>query len=249
MKRLSRMHRGQHLSDLVRLRQAAYRLFGAMLLSPNEERLRAVSTVAGELDRHSGAMASFPVYPQWKRLMRSLSALDGPRLGELGEEYVRLFMHHPERTPCLPYESVYVDPGGQAVGWVTTMVEREYAAAGLSLSPSLKDLPDHAAVELEFMAYLCAQEVSAWERESLTEGIRALELQASFLERHLARWLPQWATEVEALAGEGIYSQVAATAGAFVGQDGDLLKVLLQRLRRLSGAAPEPATEEGAYLG
>lgn len=135
------------------------------------------------------------------------------------------------------------------MGWVATLVEREYAAAGLSLSPSLKDLPDHAAVELEFMAYLCAQEASAWERESLTEGIRALELQVSFLERHLVRWLPLWATGVEALAGEGIYSQVAATAGAFVGQDGDLLKVLLQRLRRLSGAVPEPAAGEGAYLG
>jgi anaerobic sulfite reductase subunit A len=227
----------------------AYRLFGAMLLPPNEERLRAVAAIAGELDRHSEAMVSFPIYSHWKRMLGSLSALDGHWVGELGEEYVRLFMHHPERTPCLPYESVYVDRGGQAVGWVTTLVEREYAVAGLSLSPSLKDLPDHAAVELEFMAFLCAQEAGAWERESLTEGIRALERQASFLDRHLGRWFPQWATEVETLAGEGIYPLMAATAGAFVGQDGDLLEVLLRRLRRLPGAVPEPAAEEGAHLG
>lgn len=237
------------LVEMARLRQVAYRLFGTMLLSPNEERLRTVAAVASELDRHSEAMVSFPVYPQWKRVLGSLSALDSEQVRGLEEEYVRLFMHHPEHTPCLPYESVYVDPGGQAVGQVITLVEREYAAAGLSLSPSLKDLPDHAAVELEFMAFLCAQEADAWERESLTEGVQALERQASFLERHLVRWFPRWAGEVETLAGEGIYYLVAAAAGAFVGQDGDLLKVLLQMLRRLPGAAPGPAAEESVHLG
>ena len=129
------------------------------------------------------------------------------------------------------------------------MVEREYATAGLSLSPSLHDMPDHVAVELEFMAFLCAQEASAWEREALAEGIQAIERQESFLERHLARWLPQWAKELGAVAGDGVYSLTAATAGSFVCQDNDLLKAVLERMRRLSGATLEPAVRDNGHLG
>ncbi len=145
-------------------------------------------------------------------------------------------MHSAEGTPCLPYESVYVDPGRQAAGWIVALLEREYAAAGLALAPSLKDLPDHVAVELEFMAFLCAQEADAWNREAVREGIQALERQAAFLDKHLARWLPEWARQVARANGEGIYPVVTETVRAFTSHDQDLISTLSDRLVRMPEA-------------
>jgi len=213
----------------------AYRLFSSALLYPEEGRLKTIAAVAGELHEQSHAMVKFIFFPQWQRFLTSLAEL--PSHHALEEEYVRVFMHSPERAPCLPYESVYADPGGQAAGWVVALLEREYAAAGLALSPSLKDLPDHVAVELEFMAFLCSQEADAWNRAVVKEAVQTLERQAAFLSKHLARWFPEWARRVATANGEGIYSVVAETTRAFISHDQDLISILLERFRRMPETA------------
>lgn len=224
-----------HLEDLAHWRQLAYRLFSAMLLYPDEERLKTITTAAAELHKQSDSMVRFTFFSQWQRLLTSLA--DFTDHHALGEKYVGLFMHSPERAPCLPYESVYVDPGGQAAGWIVALLEREYATAGLALSPSLKDLPDHVAVELEFMAFLCGQEADAWNREVVKEGVQALERQAVFLERHMTRWFPEWARQVATADGEGIYSVAAETARGFMSHDQDLIGSLLDKFRRMPKVA------------
>ncbi len=153
-----------------------------------------------------------------------------------------MFMHSPERAPCLPYESVYLDPGGQAAGWIVALLEREYAVAGLALSPSLKDLPDHVAVELEFMAFLCGQEADAWNNGAVEDSVQFLEHQATFLDRHLSRWFPEWARQVTTADSKGIYSVVAETAWAFISHDQDLISSLLDKFRRMLETAQARAT-------
>ncbi|MFQ5996655.1 MAG: molecular chaperone [Dehalococcoidales bacterium] len=224
-----------HLEDLARWRQLVYRLFSSTLLYPDEGRLKTITAVTASLHKQSDSAVRFSFFPQWQRLLTSLADL--PNHHTLEEKYVRVFMHSPEGAPCLPYESVYVDPGGQAAGWIVAMLEREYAAAGLAISPSLKDLPDHVAVELEFMASLCRQEADAWNRKVLKEGVQTLECQANFLDRHLSRWLPEWARQVTIADGEGIYSVVAETARAFISHDQDLIDSLLDQFQRMPEAA------------
>jgi anaerobic sulfite reductase subunit A len=223
-----------HVKELAGLRQVVYRLLSSTLLYPDEQRLKAMGAAAAALYKQSDSAVMFAFFPRWERLLTSLADLPGHHV--LEEEYVRVFMHSPEVAPCLPYESVYVDPGRQATGWVMTMLEREYAVAGLALSPSLKDLPDHAAVELEFMAFLCSQEADAWSREAAKDGAQTLERQAAFLDRHLARWFPQLARQVVAADGEGIYSVVAETARDFISHDQDLIATLLDKFRRMPEA-------------
>ena len=233
-----------HLEDLASLRQLAYRLFSSALLYPEEGRLNAVAAAAVEMRQQSHSTARFAFFPQWKRLLTALADLKGHRI--LGEEYMRVFQHSPGGTPCLPYESVYVDPGRQAAGWVMVLLQQEYAAAGLAVSPAMNEPPDHVAVELEFMAFLCGQEAEAWGREAMTDSARALERQAAFLRRHLGLWFPELAQRVATADGQGLYSVVAETAKAFISHDQDLIAVLLDRLRQGQSLAQGAAGEKPA---
>ncbi len=224
-----------HLQNLTQWRQLTYRLFSSLLLYPDEERLETIATAAAALREQSSSTVMFAFFPQWQRLLVSLADL--PDHHTLGGEYVRVFMHSPQGTPCLPYESAYVDPGRQTTGWLVALLEQEYSAAGLDLSPLLKDLPDHAAVELEFMSFLCGQEADAWNREIIKDGVQTLERQAAFLDRHLTRWFPEWAQQVAAADDEGIYAVVTETAQAFVNHDQGLICGLLDRFQKVPKAA------------
>ncbi|MFQ5990008.1 MAG: molecular chaperone [Candidatus Methylomirabilales bacterium] len=216
------------VADLARFRQAAYRLFSTMLLYPDEKRLKTVTTVAGELEKQADFLATFSFFIQWKELLDVLQNLGGLKSATVQEQYVQIFMVNPEYAPCLPYESAYAEEGSNP-GWTAVMLEREYAAAGLSLAASLREAPDHAAVEFEFMAFLCNQEASAWEATRLNEGVTALKRQTTFLEQHLSRWLPALAKRVSGKDPSGLYATVTRAAEAFIAHDRGLVEALVER--------------------
>ncbi len=83
-----------------------------------------------------------------------------------------------------------------ASGRTALQLDRNYAVTGFSISYSLIEVPDHVAVELEFMSFLCDQEASAWERKRLNNGVDALKRQVAFLEGYLNRWFPALARAV-----------------------------------------------------
>lgn len=227
--------RNMHPARLARLRQLAYILLSLLICYPDERRRRAIAMTTAILRESSIEMLRFAFFPQWQRLLDAIADMDCcPPLG-LEEEHIRIFMHNAERAPCLPYESVYVDPEGWTAGWVVAQVEEEYAAAGLSLSPSAKERPDHGAVELQFMGFLCEQEACAWDAGDRQEAARALRRQAGFLDRHLLRWFPEWAGQVIVLSDGGTYSLVGEAAHSFVSHDRDLISILLERVQRTCG--------------
>ncbi len=225
------------LADLARFRQAAYRLFSTMLLYPEEERLKTVVAVAGELADQADFLSAFSFFIQWRELLDVLQGLTSLNPATVEEQYVHVFMVSPGYAPCLPYESAYVEAGG-APGWTVVEVEREYAAAGLSISPSLKEAPDHAAVELEFMSFLCSQEASAWEARHLDEGIEALKRQSAFLEGHLGRWFPVFVRRVAEKDSNKIYAAVTKAAEAFISHDRGLVEALVDRFESRAETPP-----------
>jgi nitrate reductase assembly molybdenum cofactor insertion protein NarJ len=174
------------LADLARFRQAAYRLFSTMLLYPEEERLRTVTAVVGELADQADFLAAFSFFIQWRDLLDVLQGLTALEPATVQEQYVHIFMANPHYAPCLPYESVYAEAEGPS-GWTAVELERVYAAAGLALASSLREAPDHAAVELEFMSFLCKQEACAWEARQLEKGIDARGLVAALADRYESR--------------------------------------------------------------
>ncbi len=225
------------IADLARFRQAAYRLFSTMLLYPDEERMKTVTTVAGELRDQTDFLATFSFFIQWRELLDVLQGLSGVNTAAIQEECVQIFMVNPDYAPCLPYESAYAEEGSNP-GWTAVELEREYAAAGLALGSSLREAPDHAAVELDYMSFLCKEEACAWEARHLAKGIEALERQASFLEQHLSRWFPTFARRIAEKDHSGIYATVTKAAQAFISHDRALVEALIDRFESRAGVLP-----------
>ena len=102
------------------------------------------------------------------------------------EGHCRLFLGS---APCPPNETAWGDArrlGAQPVELAD--IRGFYRAFGFDLAPSLHDMPDHASVELEFLAALLVKAAYAtlegWdEQRDLTLGAAR-----TFLEQHLGRW-------------------------------------------------------------
>ena len=215
-----------HLRDLIRWRQAIYRLLGALFLYPDRERLDSLMVTAGELRNESDSLAAFPFFGPWHRLLTVLCGLAQVSAAEIEGEYVRLFLVNPEAPP---YESFYLDPKRKIAGWIAAQLAHEYADLGLTLSPGRQEVPDHVSVELELMAFLCGLEMQAWQREIPEDGTEILERQRAFLDDHLGNWCPVFAQQVVAASRGNLYAVVAEATNAFLVHDRDLVALLLHR--------------------
>jgi putative dimethyl sulfoxide reductase chaperone len=114
---------------------------------------------------------------------------------DLRIEYNRLFVG-PNSLPCPPYESVYRRDRRQSdIGMLMAPssldVKKRYEEAGLQISKSFTDLPDHIAVELEFMSYLCEKEALA--TGSGDDETMWAKRQQEFWNLHLKPWVVPFA--------------------------------------------------------
>jgi TorA maturation chaperone TorD len=215
------------LAELARFRQAAYKLFGAVLLYPAEERLTTLIVVARELEPQSAPFAGLAFFPQWTRFLTSLVHRGEPGTSDLEQAYLDLFVVN-QKVPL--YESGFLTPDNPAL--TMAALDGEYRAAGLSVAESFKEPPDHAAVELEFMSFLCGKEAEAWTAESVKDVVRHLKAEARFLDRQLSRWFPAFTEQVARHAGESLYTSVTRAAHAFIGHDQGLLAALIAEYRQ-----------------
>ncbi|HZW55846.1 MAG TPA: molecular chaperone TorD family protein [Nitrososphaerales archaeon] len=144
----------------------------------------------------------------------------------LAFEYNRLFVG-PERLPCAPYESVHrKDRSEMEIGTVLGPsafdVQRRYSEAGVETSKNFKDLPDHIAVELEFMHHLCSKELAS---ENTDEAEIFRRMQEEFVEIHLAPWVFAFADKMTCSTNSPFYRKLAWVLRDFVGDEQDYLGV------------------------
>lgn len=78
------------------------------------------------------------------------------RVNALWEHYIPLFEAGTVEAP--PYASVYLDNEAQVMGRETFAVKVFYERSGYGLEERSEHLPDHLAVELEFMALMARDE-------------------------------------------------------------------------------------------
>lgn len=112
----------------------------------------------------------------------------------LAVEYTRLFVNAVPRVPCPPYESVYRE--GATMGESTIAVLSRYQEGGLEVQRNFHDLPDHVAVELEFLHYL------------LTKG--DTQAHDRFVREHSSRWVSAFSSAVADNDRIGFYRHAAA---------------------------------------
>ncbi|MGM0372613.1 MAG: TorD/DmsD family molecular chaperone [Halobacteriota archaeon] len=129
------------------------------------------------------------------RLEDVLPGVEAVSLEALRAEHTRLFVG-PGALPCPPYESVYRDEGGQVLGPSTAAVVAWYRTVGVGLDPQVSDLPDHIAVELEFLGHLQRRgDMAAMDR---------------FMAEHPRRWFPTFLDGVETATRVPFYRALAA---------------------------------------
>lgn len=146
----------------------------------------------------AAAGRDWPLYAQARQLAEaglgnaaSLAALTGlpaEPLDARRARYQALF-GGPGRPRVWLYESAH--RGGRPFGPEAAAVARLYRAAGLECADA--ELPDHAAIELAFLAALAAAGWLEWERR--------------FLAEHAGRWLPQLGQALSE-SGDEVYAAV-----------------------------------------
>lgn len=134
---------------------------------------------------------------------------------ELLLDYTRLFLG-PVQILAKPYGSVWLEENKTLMGESTMAVLELYREADFDMDEEFRELPDHVAVELEFLYLLIFRE-----NEARMSGDRArlgamLDLQKRFLDRHLGRWIPKFTAAVGESAQCGFYRQLADLTESFV---------------------------------
>ncbi len=217
--------------ELAQARGAVYRLLSRCFYAPTPELLE-------DLDHGPSAsllqnvLSGLQVGTREEMLaaaengMTAESGADVSLLTVLRDEYMRLF-EGPGHMEVAPYESVHRKDvsdleRGLVMGAATLDAKRRYAQAGLGIAKDFTDLPDHIAVELEFMYYLCAKEAAAG--GSQADGV-FVTAQQEFLREHFLKWLPQFCDAVERAARVRFYRDLARVTSAYIASEAaDLLE-------------------------
>lgn len=110
-------------------------------------------------------------------------------------EYSKLFVG-PGKLKAPPYGSVYLEKGRRIMGDSTMEVIKIYKKEGLELRDDFKELPDHIAVELEFMYYLIYKEIEALENLDYKKAAHYIETQEMFLNKFLGKWIKPFCNSI-----------------------------------------------------
>jgi len=139
-------------------------------------------------------------------------------LEDLAVEYTRLFLGPGKHIS--PHESVHhqQDDGqwGKLWGASTAKVKKFVESTGLTYSEDFKGLPDHIAVELEFMQQLTLREEQAWMNADADAAVSCRQTEKKFIEGHLVRWIPDFCKNVMQQAELPFYRALAALTRSFI---------------------------------
>lgn len=136
----------------------------------------------------------------------------------LAVEHARLFIG-PFHLVAPPYGSVYLDDSKTVMGDSTAKVATFYHYCGLHLADDFHELPDHFAVELEFMSYLAFMQREALMAGNDEENKRMIALQKEFLDKFLLPWLEPFTDAVINDGEAPFYQALARCTAAFIKAD------------------------------
>jgi TorA maturation chaperone TorD len=133
-------------------------------------------------------------------------------------DYTRLFLGAVE-TRAKPYGSVWLDNDAPLMGDSTMAVLQHYEDGGFEVDDGFRDLPDHVAVELEFLYVLLFRlaEASARGDEATLRG--ADTMRRRFLAEHLGAWVGPFASAVRDGAESTFYRELACLTERFVAME------------------------------
>lgn len=126
-------------------------------------------------------------------------------------------------SPPPPYESVWVD-GGFVYGPSADRVGQKYRQFNMRILNN--EPPDHLALELYFMRFLCEKEAEARSTGQSVQDWLAEE--EDFLGEHLASWLPAFCEGIRESCETLFYSGVADITEGWICLDQEIIKGLIE---------------------
>lgn len=147
-----------------------------------------------------------------RRLGEAFAADD---LQTLMVDYTRLFLG-PVEALTKPYEASWRKSAEQSDENPHLALLDVYAEGGLEIDDEFKELPDHVAVELEFLYLLVFASNQARKADNANELAAKQGLQARFLRDHLGAWTPDFTAAVAASAETPFYRELAGLTEQFV---------------------------------
>ena len=193
-------------------REDVYRLLAACFYPPSKELIEeeCCATLAGLLATVAPDAAQ---YATDAVATSSKSSLDA-----LAVEHARLFIG-PFQLVAPPYGSIYLDDAKTVMGESTARVADFYHTCGLQLAEDFHELPDHFAVELEFMSFLAFKQREAELSGNSKEVTRIASLQQEFLDKFLIPWLEPFTSAIITDAEAPFYQAIARCTAAFINAD------------------------------
>ena len=201
------------VSDVAVAREDLCRFLAGCYYEPGpefaEERLfESMQAAAQRIDPELAAHA--------QRLGQAFAASN---LQDLLVDYTRLFLGAPQAL-AKPYSSVWLTGQPELMQDSAMELLKLYEQGGFEIDPEFRDLPDHVAVELEFLYLLTYQQNQA-RAHGNDQALQAVELlRTAFLIGHLGRWLGPFILAVHDHAQCEFYRELAEFTELFVRLEG-----------------------------
>lgn len=190
-------------------RADVYRLLSACFYQPEDAFLE--EDVFGQL-KTAMAIISPPTVPDTVALESSFNEV---ALEELQLDYSRLFLG-PFEILAKPYGSVFLDGEKVVMGDSTIKALGMYREGNFEMAKDFREMPDHVAVELEFLYLLSfniGQASANAERDSL------MTLKKKFLKEHLGKWITPLSEAIRNGAKTDFYRRLAELTQKVVRED------------------------------
>jgi len=189
----------------------------------------------------------------WRRQQSAREALRDTKTREqLRDTYCDLFVNLHPGAGVPPYETEYTSG-------VNDFLKNQdladlmgfYRAFGLDLGQGerLSERPDHIAVELEFMHFLCWKEALA-RTENIAAHIEICQdAERKFLGDHLGRWADRFAERVEGSTPVEFFLAITSLLRLAVKQEAALMELTLEPIQCLPVLPGNPGHEMACELG
>jgi TorA maturation chaperone TorD len=147
------------------------------------------------------------------------AAFEAEGYQELLVDYSRLFLG-PVQAMARPYASVWLTGENVLMQDSTMELLQLYEQGGFEIAEDFQELPDHVAVELEFL-YLLTHQLNRAQAAGDEQALQAVQvLRTAFLVGHLGRWLGPFILAVHDHAQSDFYRELAELTELFVRLEG-----------------------------
>jgi TorA maturation chaperone TorD len=213
--------------EITAFRESVYQLFSRCLLQPPSRELRSQFQ-----DPEWSESARILLGPESENLCRDFA--HEADVERLAIEHAALFVvPGPQQT--FPFETSYrerrvVDEEsrpGRMLGYTALQVQRAYLEWDMPADVDTGELPDHAGVELRFMALMAAAERLSRNCAGKRCATAILRAESDFLHAHILQWFPQWLECVRQRARWPFYKSVATMLLGFLEAEKTTLDQLL----------------------